>query len=312
MTRTFPTLSTTARALTAGTILAGWPPHRGQAESAQPTSSISGAYGPNRPGNAPPASVTYSFPSALHDSPVGGDLDSLATHVTYLESIRGGKDYEWLIGIDWRRLDFGFPTGTPLPQSLQSLALVAGADWQFASGWRVRLEVLPGIYSDFSNFNARAVNAPFTAELAYSVNESLNVGGQLLIDGRRDFPVLIVPGVTWRFAERWLLSFWIPRPQVEFQASERLAVFLGASLSGGTYQASPDLGGSQSTHSEGSLIDYREISLGAGFRWKVLAQHNLEFGAGWTLNRRFNFTETDGDISTQGAPYLQLSFGRAF
>jgi hypothetical protein len=47
-----------------------------------------------------------------------------------------------------------FPKGAPLPNTLQSLALVVGADFQFGDAWLFRLELQPGFYGDGTDLRA--------------------------------------------------------------------------------------------------------------------------------------------------------------
>jgi hypothetical protein len=190
-----------------------------------------------------PAEVTYSLPSKIRESGRRlGDADAVTIHVGYIEDLRHGDMFEWLLGVDWRRTQAGVPDGVAVPNTLQSFAAVLGFDTQLADKFRLRLEVLPGIYSDFRDLGGRDVNAPFTIELSYAVNPTLLIGAQVSFDARREAALLGGAGVRWRFAKDWLLSLWLPRPQLEFAASESITLFAGASFAGGSYVAADDFG----------------------------------------------------------------------
>ncbi|MCI0744546.1 MAG: hypothetical protein L0Y58_03985, partial [Verrucomicrobia subdivision 3 bacterium] len=191
----------------------------------------------------PPAEVTYSFSSPIRQADTRlGDIDTLSFHTSYTEDVRQAENFEWLVGFDWRRFQSSVPGDLPVPETLQSAAAVLGFDSRIAEKWRLRLEVLPGIYSDFRDIDGSDVNAPFTVELSYSISPALLVGAQLNVDARRNATLLGGAGVRWRFAEQWLLSLWLPRPQIEFSAAERLTAFAGASFAGGTYVVADDFG----------------------------------------------------------------------
>src|SRR5207248_6804431 len=51
------------------------------------------------------------------------------------------------LGAEWERFSFGFPSGAPLPDTLQSINLVLGLDTQFSDSILVRFEGRPGIYN---------------------------------------------------------------------------------------------------------------------------------------------------------------------
>lgn len=269
---------------------------------------------PPRNGHSLPAEVSYSIGSSVH---VGdnrtGTLDSLHLHLGYVESLRATDQFDWLVGIDWRRFQFGVSGDIPVPNTLQSAAAVVGFDWRFRDGWHARIEVLPGAYGDFSDAQPGNFNAPFTLEVSRSVGENLVLGAQLLVDARRDTPVLPAGGVTWRFADRWELSVWIPRPQVEYHATPSLTFLAGASFVGGTYQVASDLGRHHGQSDlEGQLVEYREVRVGGGFRFVLLSRFNAEISGGWTIDRRFDFHRRHLLVNGDGAPYVQASFGANF
>jgi hypothetical protein len=76
-----------------------------------------------------PAEVTYSFPSNIRERGRRlGDFDTLAFHIGYIADVRQGDTFEWLLGIDWRRIQTSVPDGVAVPNTLQSAAAVLGFD----------------------------------------------------------------------------------------------------------------------------------------------------------------------------------------
>jgi hypothetical protein len=177
----------------------------------------------------------------------------------------------------------------------------------------LRLEALPGVYSDFRDLSARDLNAPFTVELSYSLNPTLLIGAQLNVDARREAPVLGGAGVRWRFAQDWLLSFWVPRAQVEFAATRTITLFAGASFAGGTYVVADNFGRQVGrVELDEQAVDYREIREGGGLRWKLRDRFAAEIAGGWTLERRYDFHKRDLVLKADGTPYVQASFGATY
>ncbi|MBN8247710.1 MAG: hypothetical protein J0L84_09735 [Verrucomicrobia bacterium] len=108
----------------------------------------------------PSASVSYSFPTEVRQDGVGlGELDTTLYHATYIQSVTQSERFHWLLGGQWQRVQAGVPSGVPIPETLQSAAAVIGFDWFFHEGWRARLEVFPGVYSDFEDFSGADHNA---------------------------------------------------------------------------------------------------------------------------------------------------------
>ncbi|MEW6304677.1 MAG: DUF6268 family outer membrane beta-barrel protein [Verrucomicrobiota bacterium] len=271
-------------------------------------------YGTGAIGSTPPVEVTWSLGSPLRAGTTQfGDLETLHIHAGYVQSFAVNDDLHWLGGVDWRRFSASVPAGAPVPNTLQSLAIVIGADWRFRDDWRVRLEALPGVYSDFNDFSGRDFNVPFAAFISYDLNPRLTIGAQINVDARRESPVVGIPGIRWRFANRWLLSLWIPRPQVEYQLADEWTLFAGGSFAGGTYVVAKDFGTRQGRAAlDNQAVDFQEVRVGAGFRYTVAKKLALEVGGGWTIDRRYHFHERDLLLNGRGAPYVQCSFGLTF
>ena len=262
----------------------------------------------------PPASVAYSFPSAVREEGRRlGDSDSLDFHATYIRSVRAAANFDWLVGADWQRIQTSVPSDVALPDTLQSAAAVLGFDWYFQNRWHARLEVLPGVFSDFRDVNGDNFNAPFNVEVSYAVNPNLLIGGQLNVNARRETPVLGAVGVRWRFTDDWLLSLWFPNPRVEYFATEKVTVLAGATFTGNTFVVGNDFGTAHGRPElNGQAVDFQEIRVGGGVRYTIKRKLAVELGGGWTLDRRYNFHERDVEFKSDGAPYVQLSCGLTF
>lgn len=267
-------------------------------------------YGRGGVASQPPAGVTYSFPAPIR---IGGNSigegDSLQFQGTYVHGIKQGS-VEWLLGVNWQRFDFSKPAGAPLPGSLQSAAVVLGADWQINDRWHVRGELLPGIYSDFHDFSAADFNAPLLGEISYRFNPRLEVGVQFNLDALRDSPFVAIPGVRWRFADQWVLALWLPRPQLEFHPNDRWTAFGGLELTGGSYRVARDFGNASGRpRLNGQPVDYREVRVGGGLRYVFGKRFAAELAGGWTIERQFDFHRQDLKLKSDGAPYVQFSVG---
>jgi hypothetical protein len=282
--------------------------------AAGPLDPLTSPYGRDRFGNAPPATFSYAWPSTLRlGDETLGDIDSTEFAVSYVEAFGGGERWDWLAGANWRRHQFDLPAGAPLPDSAQAATAVVGVHWRIDDHWRARLEVQPGVYSDFDNVTGSDVNAPVLVEAAYRFHDQLEIGVQLNLDAFRESPVIGSVGVSWRIDDRWLLSLWIPRPQLEFAIDDRWTAFAGASLAGGSFRVAEDFG--QATGRPGlddALVDYREIRAGAGVRLTMRDRLTIELAGGWLLGRRFEFHREDLTADSEGAPYIQFSLGAAW
>src|ERR1700676_631273 len=77
------------------------------------------------------------------------------------------------LGAEWERFSFGFPSGAPLPATLQSGSLVLGLDTQFSDSILVRFEAQPGVYTTAFDNVSDDFNMPFIVGGTYIYNPNL-------------------------------------------------------------------------------------------------------------------------------------------
>lgn len=270
-------------------------------------------YGPNRYGSAPPSSFTYGFSAPISlGTTVLGDIESAELGGLWVSPVYRRESFDILGGLSYRRLQFSTPTAAPIPNTLQSIAGVVGAQGRFGN-WRARFEVLPGLYSDFSDLSGDDFNAPVLLETAYRVNDRLEVGVRANVDPFRNNVVVAMPGVSWLISDAWKLELWFPRPQIEYSLRDDVTLFAGGSVSGGSFRVAEDFGTALGRPTlNGEKIDYREVRAGLGARVEFSEGILAELAGGWIFDRRFEFHERDLTLNGDGAPYIQFSVGAVF
>jgi hypothetical protein len=267
-----------------------------------------------RPGIAQEFSAKYSFAFGSQAYTGGGNFGSISEQynkVHYVISPQVEEGILLRIGAEWERFSFGVPSGTPLPNTLQSTALVIGTDITLSDQWFLRMEITPGIYSDFRDISFDDVNMPFVIGASYVVDQRLLWVLGLSINPRREspFPVLPGAGVRWQFADQWVLNFILPEPRLEYLATPGLTLFAGGEMKGGTFQVSdsyvvPAL--------NNATLDYTEYRLGGGLEWKVNPSISVEVQGGYVVDRDFKFHRNDVKIETDPAPYAQIGLKATF
>ena len=89
-----------------------------------------------------------------------GSIDEHSADVKYVVSPQVNKDLLLRFGFEWQRFSFGVPDHAAVPRVLQQASGVLGFDYQIADEWLLRMEVEPGIYSDFRDISWRDFDAP--------------------------------------------------------------------------------------------------------------------------------------------------------
>lgn len=251
-----------------------------------------------------------------------GDVDGLNTEASYVATIPVADRVSFRTGIDYNRYSLGLPQGTLMPNTLQSVALTVGADFELSKNWIMRFEASPGIYSDFHDVSGSDFNVPMVLGFSYLVDSKLQFMFGLMIDplfstrinGLMDSPVLPGVGVRWQFADQWTLSAILPNPEIQYDLDDQWQIFAGGRLKGGSYRVSETQGdgvGRQDFNND--VVSYREIRAGLGARYKFHPALTLEAEVGYALSRSLTYKNEDGLTYDDGsAPYAEIGLKGRF
>lgn len=236
-----------------------------------------------------------------------GHLSSQSGAFEAVMSTHLDEDILFRAGAGWERHSFGIGGHAPLPEQLQSANLILGADVDISTEWMMRMEIQPGVYSDWLNVGSDDLNCPLIIGFSWLPDKDLQWFFGVSFDIRRDIPVMPGIGLRWKFADRWTLMALPPNPRIEFDLNEHLTFFGGADLHYGTYHVNDVRGLVRSVDLDDSIVDYTEIRGGVGLKWKVARSVDLQLQGGSMLYREFDFH--GHDITFRGKPSLYGEFG---
>jgi hypothetical protein len=250
-----------------------------------------------------------------------GNLSENHLDFSYVVSIPVQENWQLRLGLMYDRYDFGSLSGNILPNTLGSAALILGADINLSEKWIMRVEVRPGVYSDFRNVTIDQCNVPVIVGATYLVNADLQCFFGLQFDPHfgtgiyhwDDSPVMPGVGARWHFADQWTLMAMLPDPELQYDVLDNLQVYVGARMRGGNYRMSEDFGkGSGRGDLENSNLSYREIRTGLGFRYTLMPGMVLEVEGGSAVTRQFYYSGPDMQFHTDPAGYAQVQFKAQF
>jgi len=255
--------------------------------------------------------AVYSYVGDAHTRGANlksGEVDEQSADVKYVVSPQVNRDLLLRFGFEWQRFSFDVPDHVAVPRVLQQASGVLGFDYQIADEWLMRVETEPGIYGDFENINWRDFDSPLIIGCIYLASADVQWFLGLRVDVRCEYPVLPVAGVRWKLSDEWTLNFMLPSPRVEYQVNDRLTLYTGAGIEAGTFATGETFG---SDHGErklnGTIVDFLEFRLNAGFSWKLNPHVTVEAEAGHMPYREFDFFEPDLDVRSYNAPYGQIA-----
>jgi len=258
-----------------------------------------------------------------------GNVSNANSHVDYVVSPQVKDGVLLRFGVDAERDSFGLFPGAPLPNTLQSVNAIVGADLSIGDKIIMRAELHPGIYSDFVNVTGNDFDCPVQVGGTYLYSKDFQFIFGFQLDLKSDIPFIGIPGFRWQFADKWVISAILPKPQLQYALSNSLTLYTGAEILNGTYQLNSDFG---DTHGHGAapnnaqfnnnVVDFTEVRLGAGFTWKFTPNVSLDMSAGYMPYRDFDIhpdkigylmdtTSFHNDLGS-GAPYGEASIKGSF
>ncbi len=258
-----------------------------------------------------------------------GDASNINSHFDYVVSPQVKDGVLLRFGVDAERNDFGFDHSMPLPNVLESFNAIIGVDLALTDKILFRAELHPGIYTDGVAITGDDFDMPvqFGATYLYSKNLQIILGGQ--IDLKSDIPAIIIPGVRWQFADQWVLSLIPPKPQLQYELSKALTLYVGADIISGTYHLNDQFGNYHASTTvpgqpslNDKIVDFNEDRVGVGATWKFMPNLSLDVSTGYIAYREFDvhkneigfnhhsttFHENIGD----GAPYGEIGVSGSF
>lgn len=254
---------------------------------------------------------SHVFGGATEFSGDSADVSEWTAEMQYVAIMPLGSAAYFRAGVGYDSYWFLGAEGLPVPPSLQELNLVLGADVSLSDHWLMRVEVMPGIYSDFADVGPEDFNAPFNMGFTYLVSDRLQWAFGFQVNFMSDWPIVGGAGMRWQVSDYWTLNLMVPRPRIEYQAADGLTLFAGCEFRGGSFRVAEDFGeGLDREELNGGLIDYREYRTGAGLSWLAHQGGGLELSVdlqgGVAFGREFDFHRTSIDLDSDPAPYASI------
>jgi Domain of unknown function (DUF6268) len=218
------------------------------------------------------------------------------------------------LGFEYEQFSFGFDPHSPIPNTLQSVAAVVGIDTQLSDSILVRVETMPGVYSEAFKPGTTVFNMPFVVGGTYIFNPEFQLVAGVSVDVERKYPVLPGGGIRWRFGPQWVLDAVLPRPRLEYEWNKSLTLYGGGTLKETNFRVSDNFGDDkklpQLNH---AVLTYSEVRAGAGIDWKMTGWLSVNAEAGYQPYRSFDFYRANIRYHEDGgAPYGMISLHGAF
>jgi hypothetical protein len=221
-------------------------------------------------------------------------------------------DGRWFLrlGADYTRFDFDHSGTAPLPATLQSIAGVIALEYIQAGEVGILLETAPGVYFE-NDVNSGTFDSPTKLAAAFPLTTNFYLVAGGTYSGLRSYPFLPVIGAFWRINDRWTLRAIVPEPRLIYRATDRLALWVGGEIAGGSFRTDDDQDRDPALRK--AVLTYSEYRVGAGFTYGDGDRCAVDVGAGYAFERKFDYHRADEDFQTEeGAPFVKVTLRAAF
>jgi hypothetical protein len=153
-----------------------------------------------------------------------GDITEISSSAGVVVSTQVSRSALLRLGVQWQWYSFDPDPTAPIPDSVQGLNLVVGADFQVSPAVILRVDALPGLYGSFRNISSKDFNVPFQIGGSYFVSTDLVFIGGVSVDINSDFPVYPAIGLHWKIGSKWVIESIPPRPQLRYLLSDNVTL----------------------------------------------------------------------------------------
>lgn len=227
-------------------------------------------------------------------------------------SVECGQWY-FRYGAEYNRWDFNNDGGLPIPNTLQSFAAILAMEYVVRNETIALLEVRPGFFFehdlDLQDFDI-GVLAYAPLYNTRGDDWSFTIIGGASYRGFRSVPILPVLGFVYRTG-KWTVFAVPPEPRLMYQATDRLTLWTGAELTGGSFRVD-DADFQKKRNINEAVVTYSEYRAGAGFSYKF-PHLTVDVGGGYAFQRKFDFHRAEEGFETdEGALYGKIELRAAF
>lgn len=260
---------------------------------------------------------SYDFSSPIRfASKKVGNGDELHSSFDYLRRFQIKGSWYFQTGITYERFDFGghinSPTGT-LPDTLQTANMPIGIAYLVEDRAGFLFQVRPGVNFEH-NVNSGCFDIPVEIGGYIPIKKDkfyivYGLGTSIL----REYPAIPTVGILWVINDDFQLYGYAPEPKLVYNVKDNLTVWIGGEVLQSSFKtdsaSAPASGGSSIN---GTVVDYTEYRAGLGVTYTPIKHWDINFVAGYSLERDFDFYRANKDYTADPAPYLRFQLNGQF
>ena len=193
------------------------------------------------------------------------------------------------LSVAYQRLQFDYRDMTHPLDSAQAVSATAFLRQKLTDAWGVILVAAPGYADDFKGpASLDAVTLTFVGAGSYRFSDRLEIGLGVAMQNVFGEPLpMPVASVDWTITDRlWFKSILPINAELTWLPVEALGLRTSLVASGGNYHGAENV-----YHVDNPQLNYSAVAADLGVRWFLLPFMHLTVHGGYTLYRRFEFSQ---------------------
>ena len=262
------------------------------------------------------ADVSYVLTSPIkftHKRVTAGD--EVYSEFRYLRRVPIKGNWFFQAGVEYERFDFGGGNAGPLPGGLQDINLPIGIVYMVQNHTGFLAQIRPGFWFEH-RIDTGAFDIPIEIGGVYPLQKdklflAYGVGTSIL----REWPVLPTLGLVWIIDDHWKLFGVAPEPKLVYTCNDRFSVWLGGELFLEAFSTDRNnfaLTTQRGHTTSGSVCEYSEYRVGLGATYSPVKYWDINFAAGYSFDRSFDFWRADKSYTADPAPFVRLQMKASF
>ena len=250
------------------------------------------------------------FPSGFNHQGIGdgGVMHSAVDYTRRFPWTDTMGHWFWQAGISGERFDFGGVRRGPLPGTLQTINFPLGIVNITQEHIGFLAQVRPGFYFEH-DLSRGAFDVPLEVGSYWPLlNEKLYLAWGFRAALLQHYIVFPTAGLIWVITPDLILYGHLPEPRLEYTPSDKLALWAGGEVLGGSYKMDSDTG----ERFSGTVVEYYEVRAGAGATFTPVKYWNIKLAAGVACERKLDFYRADQSYIADPAPYVRLQVSAEF
>ncbi|MEO6970077.1 MAG: hypothetical protein ABI217_04195 [Chthoniobacterales bacterium] len=253
----------------------------------------------------------YIFESDLNHGGSLGKQDEIHNEIEYDHRFQIRDNIYLRLGVSYERFDFG-STKAPVPNHLQSLAGIVALDIMHGTDVGAFIEFRPGFYTQ-SDFGISSFDVPITLGRIFVLepDKLYLFGGAYAAFLKGGYPVIPLLGVIWIPNDKVRLMGVLPEPKVIYSPTDKLDLWVGGELAGGSYRTDRN-DGIRPTKLNGTQVDFSDYRAGVGLTYEFAKNCSVDLAGGYSIERHFAFHRAGENYRTDPSPYVRLQLKVTF